>query len=343
MMKNKASEVFYSLREKTKTTKKQITDPKKRKVLLNKGNDLFVTILKYVLLYGLAFIIIFPLIQQLAIALREPGDINNPLVLWIPEKFSFKNFQIAYIVLDYGKSFINSVVLSTVVTFFQLIMATLVGYALARLKFPGHKIVFGLVVFTIVVAPTTLELPLKISLSNFWGTGINLLGSPTILFIFALTGMGIKGGIFIYLFRQFFKGIPIEIEESAMIDGANPFQVFLRIMLPNAMGGIILTTVLTFVWQWNDTYFTTVYVSKINATYETLTTKIMGISGNIQSAIQQAGVWELFDQDVTKNPLFTAMILNTAAILTMIPILVFYLIVQKRLFTEGVERSGLVG
>lgn len=339
MMKTKASEVFANLKIKASNFKDENT----RKKMINKTSDFGVTIIKYILLYGLSFIILFPLIQQLSVALRAPGDINNPLVLWIPEQFSLENFKIAFIVLDFKKSFINSVVLSTVVTFLQLIVATLVGYSLARLKFPGHKIVFMLVIFSIIVAPTTLELPLKINLTNFLGTKLNLLGSTWTMYLFAITGMGIKAGIFIYLFRQFFRGIPTEIEESAMIDGAGPFKVFYKIMLPNVMGGIILTTVLTFVWQWNDTYFITNYVSRINSSYETLTTKIMGISGNIQGAIQQAGIWELFDQDVTKNPLFTAMILNTSAILTMIPILVAYLIIQKKLFTEGVERSGLVG
>lgn len=341
MMKNKANDVFSLLKNTSYKIKDNVTDPKFRKKTYQKTSNLAFTIVKYILLYGLSFIILFPLIQQLTVALRAPGDINNPLVLWIPDNFSFQNFKIAFIVLDFWESFLNSLMMSTIITFFQLITATLVGYALARLKFPGNKVVFGLVLATIIIAPTTYELPLKLNLGNFLGMNIDLIGRPFILYLFAFTGMGIKAGIFIYLFRQFFRGVPMEIEEAAMIDGANPFQVFTRVMLPNAMGGILLTTVLTFVWQWNDTYFTPTYVA--TGTFQTLTTKIMGISGNIQAAIQQAGVWELFDQDVTKNPLFTAMILNTAAMLTMIPLLIFYLLVQKKFFTEGIERSGLVG
>ncbi|NLN50320.1 MAG: carbohydrate ABC transporter permease [Acholeplasmataceae bacterium] len=343
MTKKKANKIFYNLRQKGFNYKEHFTNPHKRKALIQKLGSFLTLVLKYVLLYGLSFIIIYPLIQQIAVALRDPYDINNPFVLWIPEKVSLKNFELAYLVLDYWKSFKNSVILSTGVTLLQLIMATLVGYSLARLKFPGHKIVFLIVIFTIIVAPMTLEVPLKLNLQNFLGSGKNLLGTPWILFFFALTGMGIKGGIFIYLFRQFFRGIPTEIEESAMVDGANPFQIFYKIMLPNAMGGIILTTVLTFVWQWNDAYYTVIYVSKITAAYETLTTKILGVAGNMQGALMAAGLWGLLDQDVTGNPLFTAMILNTTAILTMLPVIVFYLIVQRRLFTEGVERSGLVG
>ena len=124
-------------------------------------------VLKYFLLYGLAFIILYPLIQQLAIALRAPEDINNPLVLWIPETFSIMNFKIAGLVLDYWTALKNSIMLSTIVTVLQLFTTALAGYAFARLKFKGQGILFVVVLMTIIVAPSTIELPLKINLMNF--------------------------------------------------------------------------------------------------------------------------------------------------------------------------------
>lgn len=326
-----------------KVYNKRLSTKYKRKMTFELLLEKASIVMKYFLLYGLAFIIIYPLLQQISIALRDPGDINNPLVLWIPEIFSLQNFEIASIVLDYWKALWNSIVLSSIVTLLQILCTALVGYAFARLKFKGQGVLFGIVIASIIVAPSTIELPLKMSLMNFLGTGKSLLGSPTIMYIFAATGMGIKSGIFIWLFRQFFRGIPEELEEAAFLDGANPFQVFTKIMLPNARGAMFLTGVLTFVWQWNDSYFTANFVTKINTDFSTLTTKMMSIRNSIQGAIQQAGIWQLFDQDVTQNPLFTSMILNTAAMLSMLPLLIIYLMIQKVLFTEGIERSGLVG
>lgn len=335
---------FNALKNKSKQIyDKRLKTPQKRKMtfelLLEKASIL----LKYFLLYGLSFVILYPLIQQFSIALRAPQDINNPLVLWIPENFSFKNFEISGIVLDYWNALWNSIKMSTIVTILQILCTALAGYAFARLKFKGQGILFIIVMATVIVAPSTIELPLKLTLMDFLGTGKSLLGSPTIMYIFAATGMGIKAGVFIFLFRQFFRGIPEEIEEAAYLDGANPLQVFTRVMLPNARGAMVLTGILTFVWQWNDSYFTANFVSKVNSDFSTLTTKMMSIRNAIQGAIQQAGIWQLLDQDVTQNPLFTSMILNTSAMLAMIPLIIFYLLVQKVLFTEGIERSGLVG
>ncbi|MDF2699009.1 MAG: putative carbohydrate transporter-like, permease [Haloplasmataceae bacterium] len=322
---------------------KRFSSPLKRRLAVLKASSSIVSLGKYVILFGLSFIILYPIIQQLAVALRAPEDINNPLVLWIPEKFSFKNFEISMIILDYWNAFKNTFKMSFIVMFLQLFSTSLAGYMLARLRFKGSGIIFALVMFTIIVPQTTIELPLKLSLTNFLNTGVNLLGKSTTLYLFAGLGMGLKSGIFIYLFRQFFRGVPEELEEAAYVDGASPIQVFYKIMLPNAKGVMITVAILAFVWQWNDSYFTSVFVTDANVTLQTLTTKMMGISGNIQSAISQAGVWQLFDQDVTKNPLFTSMILNTSGVIAMLPLLLMYVLLQKKLFTEGIERSGIVG
>lgn len=329
--------------ESKKVYDKRLKTAYKRKMTFELLLEKAAILLKYFLLYGLAFIIIYPLIQQISIALRAPEDINNPLVLWIPETFSLMNFKISVIVLDYFTALKNSLMLSGIVTILQVLTTALAGYAFARLKFKGQNVLFVIVLATIIVAPSTIELPLKLTLMDFLGTGKSLLGTPMVLYLFAATGMGIKSGIFIYLFRQFFRGIPEELEEAAHVDGANPIQVFFKVMLPNARGAMVLAGILTFVWQWNDSYFTANFVSKVNSDFSTLTTKMMSIRNAIQGAIQQAGVWQLFDQDVTQNPLFTSMVLNTSAMLAMIPLLIFYLAVQKILFTEGIERSGLVG
>jgi len=328
---------IFSQREKLRIFSKSLESPIKRMVLRNKIVTLVSSILKYMLLIGLCFIILYPLFLQLAVAFRAPSDVNNVSVLWIPGKFSLKNFEVAIIALNYVQALKNSIILSFGITTLQLVSTSLAGYAFARLKFRGSGVLFGLALFTIVVPQTVIALPLLRSV-----TEMNMVGKPFVLFLMAGLGMGIKSGIFIYLFRQFYRGIPIELEEAATIDGANPFKVFYKIMLPNAKGAIITVALLAFVWQWNDYYFTTLFVSRSNLDFMTLTTQQVSVLYGLQQALTDAGVWGLMGQDITKNPLFASMILNTTGILVMLPLLLLYFFVQK-LFVQGIERSGIVG
>ena len=336
-MINKFNKFIDSLKIKTKKFIKDLESPVRRKVIQNKITNVFITGLKYFFLFGLCFIIIYPLLLQLAVAFRAPTDVNNPAVLWIPSEFSLQNFRVAIIALNYMQSLKNSLILATGITILQLISTSLAGYAFARLKFRGSNILFGIALFTIVVPQTVISLPLLRTI-----TKLNMIGKPSMLFLMAALGMGIKSGIFIYIFRQFYRGIPIELEEAANIDGANPFTVFYRIMLPNAKGAIITVALLSFVWQWNDYYFTTLFVTRSNPDFMTLTTQQVSILYGLQQALTDAGIWNLMGQDITKNPLYTSMILNTSGMLTMLPLLVLYFFVQK-LFVQGIERSGIVG
>jgi multiple sugar transport system permease protein len=337
MIKNAWKQGWSTIQQTIKDYQLIWSQPLRKKALLHRILGKIVNVFKYVLVVGLCFVILYPLMLQLAIAFRAPTDVNNPTVLWIPGEFSIKNFQVAMIALRYWDALRNTLILSFGVTMFQLISTSLAGYAFARLKFRGSGFFFAAALFTIVVPQTVIALPLLRSL-----TQMQLVGKPITLFLMAGMGMGIKSGIFIYLFRQFYRGIPVELEEAAYIDGANPLQVFSKIMLPNARGAVITVALLSFVWQWNDFYFTTLFVTRSNLGFATLTTQQVSVLFGLQQALTDAGVWGLMGQDVTKNPLFSSMILNTSGVLVMLPLLVLYFFVQK-LFVQGIERSGIVG
>ncbi len=323
----------------TSNLKDTLTNPKKRKVVGSKLLNIIVTIIKYSFMIGISFIIVYPLILQIAVAFRLPTDVNNPKVMWIPEQFSLQNFKIAITALNYWKALGTTFFNSLGVAILQVLSTALAGYAFARLKFKGSKLLFFFSLFTIIVPQTMVSLPMYI---NFARTG--LLGKKYVLFLMAALGMGIKSGIFVYLFRQGFKGLPKELEEAAYMDGCNVFQVFAKVMFPCVKSTIITVLLLAFVWQWNDYYYTNLFYIGGNPDIVTLTTQLQTIStgSSLQSALMQANIWQLMGQDVTSNPLFVSMILNTAGILVMLPVLIMYFFVQK-LFVEGIERSGIVG
>lgn len=311
--------------------------PTKRRILKDKIANFFISVLKYVLLYGLCFIIIYPLIQQVSVALRLPEDVNNPTVLWIPETFSLLNFKAAMAAMDYWSALRNTALISFFATILQVFITSIVGYALARFRFKGRRLIFILVVFTIVVPPSTIALPAFINFTKW-----KMIGKPITIFLMTGLGMGLKSGVFIYLFQQFFRGVPYELEEAAQIDGANAVKVFTNVMLPNARGALITVALLSFVWQWNDSYFTGLFISNSNTAFPTLSSRLSSLIWGIDQALRNAGYYAFIGQDISKNPYFFSMILNAGGILSMLPLLVLYFFVQ-RLFVEGVERTGLVG
>ena len=152
--------------------------------------------------------------------------------------------------------------------------------------------------------------------------------------------MGINSGLFIYIFRQFFRGLPKELEESAEIDGANTVTTFVRIMLPNARGALITVGLFSFVWQWNDTFFTKLF--QINSPdFPILTQRLLNTVDNIRG-LSNSVLTTMISQTVADNPELLTVLTSTAALLVMLPILIIYIFVQKH-FVEGIERTGIVG
>lgn len=315
---------------------KAVKDP--RKINRRKKNiqKTVLSIVRTVILFGLCFVILYPIIQQLLQAFRAPEDANDPSVIWIPKIWSLKNFKIAAIVLDYFKAAFNTLKISFISMLLQITSTALVGYAFARLKFKGSNILFILVLLTIIIPPQALSLSQYIYFRS-----LGLIGNEGALYLMSALGMGIRSGIFIYIFRSFFKGLPKELEESAQIDGAGVFRTFWNIMLPNARGALVTVGLFAFVWQWNDAYYVKIFEIS-TAEFPLLTMRLINAAENMYAALFYTGALNLIGQDVWSNPVFLALISNVSALLMMLPLLIMYLFVQKG-FVESIERTGIVG
>ena len=186
------------------------------------------------------------------------------------------NFLDAIRIMDYWETLFNTFALSVTTTVLTAACA-LAGYGFARLKFKGSQLLFACVILTILVPPTTILIPIYLNLKDFTlmgliplitGKSVNLLNSYWPFILTSLTANSLKAGLYIFIFRQFFRGIPKEVEEAAYIDGAGVGTTFTRIMMPNAIPAVITTTLFSFVWQWNDSFYTTTYLtsSKVMST-----------------------------------------------------------------------------
>lgn len=310
--------------------------------------DKLYIVFRTLLVVGISYIIIYPILQKIAVAFKDKGDIYNPTIYMIPVNYTWENIQLALGILDYFPMLGKTIVFVIITTLCATASCALAGYGFARFNFPGNGILFGLVIITILVPSTTLMLPYYLHFKEFdiFGLislfrgeekGINLLNTYWPSIITSATAIGLKAGLFIYIFRQFFKGMPKEIEEASLIDGAGGIATFFRIMLPNAVPPIITVILFCFVWQYNDTFYTTLFMNGM----ELMSLKVATLPSQANQFIPVLMGYS-HSSGFKADPNHVAMVVDTGILLAILPLLALYLVVQ-RYFVESIERSGLVG
>lgn len=335
----------------TKLFKTDFSKVSLKDVLKRNGKSFLLNLIRYSLIICLSFLILQPIFKQISTAFKSPYELGMPVSEWIPGETSTEHIQIAFMLLKYPKSLSYTLLTTALIMILQTISAAFAGYSFARLKFKGSGLLFGCVILTIVIPPQVLMLPQYMYFRNFdilgiikliTGNHLNLLNSSVTLYIMSALGMGLKSGLYIFIFRQFFRGLPKELEEAAFVDGAGFLRTFFAIVLPAAKSSIVTVAVLSFVWNWNDTYF----VNLFNPTANNLMVSLNTASSHMDQAINNVAVsnaaavenFALF----TGNPLYQSAIAQTASLLIMLPLIIMYLFIQKQ-FVEGAERSGIVG
>ncbi len=295
------------------------------------------SLFKYVLLIGLTYIILYPFLVKLTSAFMSREDLHDPMVRFIPRNFSVENITFIYEYFKFPKAFINTLFLSTACALLQVVVSAMIGYGLARFKFKGKGIVFGMVIFTMVIPPQTIQLASYMKLKYFdifglinatTGHSINLVDSIWPMLFLSLTGLALKNGLYIFIMRQFFKNVPAELSEAASVDGAGAARTFIRIMLPMAGSMMLTIGLLSFSWQWLDTY----YSSLLFPNFDILSNIVLR-SGYISLASIE---------DIHAGTPASSMMINTATLMVMFPLMLLFLFAQK-FFIQGVERSGIVG
>ena len=195
-------------------SKEKVTSKAFKFTVVNKTKQTSISIIRGFIIFGLCFIVIYPILQMIVASISDLRDLNDPLVVWIPRTISLQTIKIAASAIDYFAALRNTFIMAVGVMVITLFTTSLAGYAFARLRFKGMTVLFIFVVFTIVVPPQTIAMPMFM-IFNYFG----LTSTFWPLFILAFTGMGIKAGIFIFIFNQVFRNLPKELEEAALIDG----------------------------------------------------------------------------------------------------------------------------
>ncbi|MBZ4665287.1 carbohydrate ABC transporter permease [Mahella sp.] len=291
----------------------------------NEDQGLIFKIIVYSLLIGIGFIYLYPILYMISTSFKDLSDLLNPLVNWIPTKLYIDNFIKAVKVLDYGRALLDSIYVVTVSAVMQTVSSALIGYGFSRYEFPGKKILFAVMLLIFLIPSQVLTIPRFIMYQR-----LNLLGSALAFVIPASLGQGLFASLFILIFYQFFNMMPKSLEEAAAIDGADDWNIFMRVAVPSAGPAFLVSIIFSFVWYWNDTNSASMYfgnavemlplqLQRFEATY----TKIYPLADNSANYINEA-------------------IKMAGTVLTILPLLIMYLILQ-RWFIQSVDRTGITG
>ena len=300
-------------------------------------------IIRFLLLFGIIFTLLYPILFMLVTAFRGLEDVYNPSVAWITRHWTLEH--ITYFLeldeIDFWNVFGYTFVISLGGAVLQTAICSTVGYGFARFKFPGRGVFFALVIFTIIVPVQTYLSQLFIdfryfSLPQFFNVmeplvnDQNLIGTPWPYWLQAAFGMGFRAGLFIFIFRQFYRGLPVELDDAARIDGCSSFRTYLVVMLPNAISAIVTVFMFSFVWHWND-HATQSFLSMGKNTLSMLLSHMHSTLATASST-----GWG------QNSEMIVQVRVQAGALVTIAPMLILFAFGQ-RFFTESIERTGIVG
>lgn len=262
----------------------------------------------YAALVAMAWCALFPILWALSGSLKKQSEVTSPTLF--PPHPQWSNYGKVFQSMPFGRMFANTLLYAGCVTAGQVFFCSLAGYAFARLRFPGRDVLFVAYLATLMVPLTVTVVPQFILMRVFGWTD-----TP-----WALIVPGLFGSAFgTYLMRQFFRTLPAELEEAAILDGCSPWQIYWRVLLPHARPAVMVLAVLTWVTVWNDFLWPLVMIQR-----EDISTVTLGL------------VW-MQGQYVSEWP-----VLMAASMLIILPMLLIYAIAQKA-FVRGIAMSGLGG
>lgn len=278
-----------------------------------------INLIIYILLIEFAFVFLYPFIYMILNSLKYDYEVIDATKQWIITKVNWNNYVDAFKGLDYGHSLVNTLIVVLGSTLGHIISCSLAGYGFARFKFKGSNLMFILAMLSLIIPPSLMVMPLYIQFSK-----MQMMKTFLPIILPSFLGFGLKGGLYIFLFRQFFKSLPVSYEEAAKIEGCSMFRVFVRIMLPIARTTILVVFILSTVWHWNDYFEPSTYLS---GNQQILTQKISAVASSSATVTSALGA-------------NINMVALAACMLVILPLLIIYFIFQKQ-FMEGVEFTGL--
>jgi multiple sugar transport system permease protein len=256
-------------------------------------------------------LVLIPLVWIISLSFKTTGSITDPT--YFPVHWTWSNYSGILTTSTFLRPLLNSVGIGAIATFIAVVLASMAAYAVARLQFPGKALLIGVSLLIAMFPAIALATPLFnieriLGLFNTW---------PGLIIPYVATGLPLG----IYTLSAFFREIPWELEKAAKVDGATPFQAFVRVIAPLAAPGMVTTAILVFLFCWNEFLLAITLTSTTAA--RTAPAALSFFTGNSQFAVPTGSI-------------------SAAAVVITIPIIIFVLFFQRRI-VAGLTAGAVKG
>lgn len=300
-------------------------------------------VFRYIFFLSLSYVLLYPFLYIIVNSIKSYSDAYDATVTWVPKTIYFGNIISSLKVFDVKHTLPRTLIYEIVAALIQFCSCAVAAYGLARFNLKGKGLMMGLMILNILVPYMMIIIPSYVNYSYLDFFGIlgfiskmigkeirpNVIGTPGVFYLPSLFGVGLKGGLFIYIYMQFFKGLPKELEEAAWIDGAGAWKTFLRIVIPSSGSAMITVLLFSIIWHWNDLYLAQMYLNE-----NTFAVAIN--SFGVQTIAAALGL------DLQASDMLQVPILLSGCLVFMIPLMVFYILIQRK-FMASIATSGIVG
>lgn len=291
-------------------------------ILRKKAKAWMGSLARFLFLFIIGYIVLYPLLYMISYSLKTQADFMDAGHQWLPMELTFDNFKTVFSIMNFGKSLKQTFVIQLLSAGFEVLVCSYIAYGFARFNFKGKRLASFILMLSLLVPIQMYSLSMSVNYRM-----LHIFNTPLVYWLPSLLGVGIRSGMLIFIYQQFFIGLPRELEDAAYVDGAGPIKTYFSIALPSSGVVIVTVTVLSIIWHWNESYLAELcFLDESRPLAVTI--------GHLSSFLNQAGI-------TSNTATYPANICAGCLMFIVLPLL-FYMIIQRK-FVRSIDRVGITG
>ncbi len=294
----------------------------KSNIIRRKAPEATLSLARLLFLAIVGYIVLYPLIYMIVSAIKDRDALLDMEHIWVPVSYSLKSFGETFELMNFGNALKQTLVVQVLSAAIEVFVCAFIAYGFARFKFKGKPIFTFLLILSLLIPIQMYSLSMSINFRN-----LHIFSTPFVYWLPSLFGVGIRSGMMIFIYQQFFIGLPKELEDAAYIDGAGPVKTYFKIALPSSSVVITTVSVLSFVWHWNEYHLATLSFLSEDA-------PLSMVMNFLTVYLQQIGIYKGWPEYST--------LVSAACLMYIVIPLVLYMIFQRK-FIRSIDRVGITG